>query len=246
MPMRIVIEASLPTSPRGHVPYRDLHRLACFLMEDPGIEAHQNQEKTFSIQPPVFMDQGRTVELHLNSLIDDYNIIGQVQDRCRGVNGQTPNLGPAFPLQISAIISSGESWDDLEALVPSRTVTIETLSPISFSRNGDSFNLPDPKVVHSQLIRKWKAVAPEYSHLINLEAEDDLMQNIVLDSFDINSRHIEETWKRRCFEGTFSYNVRSNSEATQMLLTQLWAFATYSGVGAMTTHGLGAIEIEFS
>jgi CRISPR/Cas system endoribonuclease Cas6 (RAMP superfamily) len=39
--------------------------------------------------------------------------------------------------------------------------------------------------------------------------------------------------------------VRSQSKATQLLFAQLWAFATYSGVGAMTTHGLGAIEIEF-
>lgn len=245
MPLRIVIKATVPSSPRGHVPYRDLHRLACFLMEDPGSEAHQNQQKTFSIQPPVFMDQGRTVELHLNSLIDDLNIVHRLQERLLGIKGQTANLGQAYPLQNSAIDCSGESWDEFAELAPSRNVTIETLSPISFSRNGDSFNLPDAKIVHSQLIRKWRAVAPERSASINQEAEDDLMQNVVLVSFDINSRHIDETWKRRCFEGTFSYNVRSSSLATQSLFTQLWAFATYSGVGAMTTHGLGAIEIKF-
>jgi len=245
MPLRIVIQATLPSSPRGHVPYRDLHRLACFLMEDPGDEAHQNQEKTFSIQPPVFMDHGRTVELHLNSLVDDLNIVDRLQERLLGIKGQTANLGQAYPLQDSAIDCSGESWDDFRLLTPARTVSIETVSPITFSRNGDSFNLPDAKVVHSQLLRKWKAVAPAHSHSISQEDEDDLMQNIVLDSFDINSRHIEETWKRRCFEGTFSYTVRSQSKATQLLFAQLWAFATYSGVGAMTTHGLGAIEIEF-
>jgi len=245
MPLRIVIQATLPSSPRGHVPYRDLHRLACFLMEDPGDEAHQNQEKTFSIQPPVFMDHGRTVELHLNSLVDDLNIVDRLQERLLGIKGQTANLGQAYPLQDSAIYRIEESWDDFRLLTPARTVSIETVSPITFSRNGDSFNLPDAKVVHSQLIRKWKAVAPESSASIDQEAEDDLMQNIVLDSFDINSRHIEETWKRRCFEGTFSYTVRSHSKATQLLFAQLWAFATYSGVGAMTTHGLGAIEIEF-
>lgn len=244
MPLRVTVEAGVPQAPRNGFSTADLHRLACFLLEDEGEEAHLDQDKPFSVQPPLVFDNGRRVEIVLNSLSDDLSVVDRLESRLHGRDGRSANIGVRHPLIDPVIAVSGMTWIELASVEPRISVSVRTLSPILFRRNGRSLPLPDPRTVHSRLVHRWNLHVPDDRLLIPDAAGRDIGDLTSLRSFRIESAAIPRYSNYTGFTGTMTFSLHTDDRLLQRAFSALWWFSGFAGLGSMTAHGLGAIVIE--
>lgn len=244
MPLRAIIEAGIPRAPRHRFSCDDLNRLACFLLEDEGNEAHRIQDKPFSVQPPLVFDDGRRVEIVVNYLADDISVIDRLESRLHGRNGRSANIGVRTPLIDPVIAVSGKTWIELAAAEPRSSISVRTLSPVLFRRNGRSLPLPDPRTVHSRLVQRWNHHVPNDRLLIPEEASRDLGDLCSLRSFKIESAPIPDYKNYTGFTGSMNYVLHTDDRLLQRAFSALWMFAEFVGLGSMTAHGLGAVVID--
>jgi hypothetical protein len=231
VPTAYEIAFRLPSFTR-HISFADLHRLACYLVEDEGEDAHSEQVKSFSVRP--LEQDAECWYFRLNVLDDELQLDDRITERL----GRSPHLGRDLPLLEPAARAMRISYGDLANLAINTSAYIEFVSPTTFSRNGRSYALPDPMLIHRQLAKKWYSFAPH-----ELEWSEDetnlLLSSVTLRSANINAAPIDGFGSRVGFVGTAEF--LASREAARML-SVLWGFATYCGVGALTTQGLGAVR----
>ena len=235
MPARIDVGFTLDGESRL-ISFADVHRLVCYLAEDGGAEAHHRQTKDFAAWP--LLEDPRGFTLRINSLNDDHDLASRVRARLAG----TPHLGSDLPLRSPRVESTAATYATLASAGAARSVTVEFVSPATFSRNGRSYGLPDPVLIHQQLARRWNELAPRASQ-VEEQLVKDLCSKVVVDDADVEVRTIHGVTGRIGFTGRARFAVTAGGRAERTLLRTLWAFAEYSGVGAMTAHGLGAVGI---
>lgn len=245
--MTFSIHASVPTPVSQGIGFKDLHRLACFLMEESGTEAHDQQNKTFTIWPLLLdEDDDRKVEITIHSLTDNPLIEDQIHVRMIGYNNKKPNLGPRLPLQHNTITMEMHTWSELLATAPQSSVSVELLSPMFYSRSGEAYPLPDPILVHRQLARRWNECVPSDRMRISDELSRELNSLISIRELELSSVSLPELQHRMACTGQFSFILKKSAEIIHKeWFSTLWQFAQFSGLGAMTTQGLGAIAISF-
>lgn len=245
VPMTFTVRARVPRALPTSIGYKDMHRLACFLLEDAGMEAHESQSKPFSAWPLLTDDENpRGVEITLHSLVDDESLIERVQVRLKGQYGRVPNLGRDLPLVEPDLTVEMESWDDLGTAVGRENADVRLMAPMSYSRSGIHYPLPDPILVHRQLETRWNEFAPSH-----LAIEDDLSREvnaaISLSHVSIESVALREYHGRLAGLGEFGFRVAASAEPiVKEWFASLWSFARYAGLGAMTAHGLGAVTVD--
>lgn len=245
MPLTINISAHLPQGIPSGIGYKDLHRLACFLIEDSGIEAHEQQAKPFTIWPLIVTDADEgTVEITIHSLVDSPLVVERISARLNGHEGRKPNLGKDAPLHNAMLDVSELMWEELAAMPPASSADVELLSPMTYSRSGISYPLPDPILVHRQLATRWNLYAPEdFMHIAD-ELSREINSAVSLTQVEISSVRLREFNNKIAGLGTFSFHVDNKSDALiREWFASLWSFAQFCGLGAMTTQGLGAVSI---
>lgn len=244
--MTITISAHLPQGIPNGIGYKDLHRLACFLIEDSGVEAHEQQAKPFAIWPLIVDDADEgIVEITIQSLVDDPLIVERVSARLNGHEGRKANLGKDTPLHDAMLNISEVLWDELAAMPPASSVEIELLSPMTYSRSGISYPLPDPILVHRQLTTRWNQYAPDDFMQIPDDLSREINGAISLAQVSISSVRLQEFNNKIAGVGTFSFQVDKKSDVlVREWFASLWSYAQFCGLGAMTTQGLGAVSTK--
>lgn len=244
--MTITISAHLPQGIPNGIGYKDLHRLACFLIEDSGVEAHEQQAKPFAIWPLIVDDADEgIVEITIQSLVDDPLIVERVSARLNGHEGRKANLGKDTPLHDAMLNISEVLWDELAAMPPASSVEVELLSPMTYSRSGISYPLPDPILVHRQLTTRWNQYAPDDFMQIPDDLSREINGAISLTQVSISSVRLQEFNNKIAGVGTFSFQVDKKSDVLiREWFASLWSYAQFCGLGAMTTQGLGAVSTK--
>ena len=244
--MTITISAHLPQGIPNGIGYKDLHRLACFLIEDSGVEAHEQQAKPFAIWPLIVDDADEgIVEITIQSLVDDPLIVERVSARLNGHEGRRANLGKDTPWHDAMLNISEVLWDELAAMPPASSVEVELLSPMTYSRSGISYPLPDPILVHRQLTTRWNQYAPDDFMQIPDDLSREINGAISLTQVSISSVRLQEFNNKIAGVGTFSFQVDKKSDVLiREWFASLWSYAQFCGLGAMTTQGLGAVSTK--
>lgn len=246
MPTTFTIQASLEVPIGAGIGFKDVHRLVCFLMEDEGVEAHEQQTKPFTAWPLLLdSDDDRQIEIKIHSLVDDPLVEDQIRTRLHGFNGKKPNLGKSRPLSNADVSVEYTAWESMSLLPPKSSVDVELLSPMFYSRSGNAYPLPDPVLVHRQLALRWNEFVPENQFAIDDDMSRELNSLVRINDFDISSVTLHEVNRKVAAVGQFSFRLTKNAETIhQEWFASLWTFAEFCGLGALTAQGLGAVSVH--
>ena len=238
-PLRAFRSAIAPT---------DVHRLACYLIEDRTIQAHEMQLKPFSVSPVMLADdiddvvgtRPDALMIRLSSLDDHVDALSRVEHFGR----QRPNLGLEHPLRLVDIGIEHQSMAELASGPASGAVHVEFCSPTHFSRNGRRYSLPDPVLACARLVERWNAVSdPEAPWFIDSELTEQIVSTVVLSGCRVET--VGNGRRPDGFIGAATYQLLRHADSTtQHAFASLWRFARYSGVGALTTQGFGCVEVR--
>ena len=244
--LNIVFEPLRPF--RSAIAPADVHRLACYLIEERTTEAHGMQLKPFSVSPVILPDEiddvvgvrPEALMIRLCSLDDNVDAVSRVEQFGR----QRPNLGLEHPLRLVDIGVEHESMASLATGSPSSAVHVEFRSPTHFSRNGRRHSLPDPVLACTRLIERWNAVAGhDAPWFIDAELAEQIGSAVVLSGCRIET--VGNGRRPDGFVGAATYELlRDTDSIAQHAFAALWRFARYSGVGALTTQGYGCVEVQ--
>jgi CRISPR-associated endoribonuclease Cas6 len=225
----------------------DIHRLACYLLEPPGRDAHEHSDKNFSVMPLMTDDevgalvghQPDTIAIEICQLDDDPSAAERLQFKL----DERPNLGLDHPLRCVELNTSTQTFAQLARGTPAHAADVEFLSPTHFSRSGLRYCLPDPMLVHRSLTRRWNSALPEGSPLaISEESIRSVNAAVVLTELDVVS--VASGRRPDGFVGRVRFEVLGAAAlGVPAVFAALWRFAAFSGVGALTTQGYGAVEV---
>jgi CRISPR-associated endoribonuclease Cas6 len=244
MPTRFVLELE---PDRGGPAVREptpgqVHGLACALL-DRDSAAHRAQEKPWAAWPvDVEQDDGRA-RWSLHWLRDD---CAAPTDRL-GVGSRVRLGGRGFTLRSVSPAMTG--YAALADRVASRA-DMWFQSPTYFSRNGRFYPLPDPVLVFRGLAARWNARQADVSTSLPEELLRQLTSVVAISAYQLQTTRVavgagERGAERPAFTGWARFAVpRGAEEAARRAFAALVGFAEFAGVGAMTTHGLGAVSAE--
>jgi CRISPR-associated endoribonuclease Cas6 len=177
--------------------------------------------------------------------------LGWLRDESRPdlttVIGRRVRLGSQF----FTVIDAQEEFTPYTALWHGSSATqamVRFLSATYFSRGGRWYPLPDPILLYAGLARRWNLFAPEYA-VITESQHDALTTAVALSAHDVTSIPVDiGPGTRIGFTGhaAFTLTGRPDTREASRLLAALSLFALAAGVGAQTTHGLGAVEVSLT
>ena len=227
---------------------QDVHGLTCRLLEPPGNPDHHNDRKPYAVQLPRASD---TTAGEIELCLADLTPTGRIPPQLAAAIGQRYRLG-SLPLEALAVRRlTTVSYPELRKLGPLWSCEYRFLTPTYFARSGRDYPLPDPQLIIRSLIESWNAHADD-----DLRIDDGLARElgsrVILTSHTIRTRAIPSGngRPRIGFVGTARLGLRAADRqdpdgiASARLLATLSAHAPYSGVGAQTTHGLGAVSTQ--
>jgi len=233
MPAVLDLELAVPSGTRVY-PAR-LHGAACAILERTGI-AHTAQHKPFSVGPLIEATPGRTRWR-----------VGWLGSAEPPPIPETVALGPArCPIRLAP--PQQRSFAELLSAPPVRHAELRFVSPTFFARKGRDLPLPDPVLIIRSLAVRWDAHAPAELAL-PAEALTGLLDSVYLSDAVIETRRaqVSHTMWQTGFVGTAQLSLTKAAEtATAQVFIALTRFAEFSGVGAQTTHGFGAIRLTRS
>jgi CRISPR-associated endoribonuclease Cas6 len=244
MPIAYTVTFHSPR-PIGMAPgHEDVHRLACQLMEPPGNPDHHAQDKPYSVGAPQLSDL-RPDELELR--------VNWLRDAPPAPPGMAKALGrqltlPKLMVEVVAVRKEERSYSAMRQLGPLWACDFRFLSPTYFSRSGRDYALPDPELIIRRLLARWNQHVQNEPHLITDQAARALTSRVILISHEIRTVRIsgQNGRGRAGFIGRARLGLRTidrrtpDGLAAARVFAALSAFAPYNGLGAQTTHGLGA------
>jgi CRISPR-associated endoribonuclease Cas6 len=225
---------------------RDLHRLACYLLEHPGRDAHSDQNKAFSVWPLEIHHDGELVGAQPTRVgvrlcqLDDDPLRGEQLQRNLA---KQPNLGREHPLVPLSIEVTEVAAHELVPAVGASAVQVQFLSPTHFSRNGRRYCLPDPVLVWGRVADRWNVHIEDVAAL----RIDDALKRAVAGTITLTHCDIRTVGAPHRPDGfvgrvDFSLGARPEPQVSQAF-TAVWRFTELCGVGALTTQGFGAVEV---
>lgn len=245
MPALINLAVTVPRGSDRRVSGTDVHRLACYLMEQPGVGAHERQVKDFAVWPPVFVGSDASgadlLELRLAWLAHERF------DRARLLRrlGERPNLGLDVPIAVESHSITESTFAGFVTQPGSPSQKVMFLTPTTFSRNGRDYPFPDPVLLHQRLIARWNdhaGAVPQFA--IADQVARSICSKVVVTAHSIQTAVVEAPVPRTGFVGSVEFALRGRSSGDELrVFAALWRFAEFSGVGSGTTYGLGAIEL---
>ena len=137
------------------------------------------------------------------------------------------------------LISSALNIDDI------RRISIHFLSPTSFRENEHDYLLPLPAMVFGSLADKWDSMAmPVDLSQVNVR---QLASGINITEWRGGSVivPINSAFSISGIKGKFVYDVRELEPDQRKIMLLLAQYGTIAGVGRMSGHGFGRIEVSF-
>ncbi|WP_052914181.1 CRISPR system precrRNA processing endoribonuclease RAMP protein Cas6 [Protofrankia coriariae] len=128
---------------------------------------------------------------------------------------------------------------------PARRVRLRMITPLFFSRSGRDLPLPEPVLIVRSLWTRWNAYAPAALEIDEGIARE-LADAVFLDSVSGASRQVPLTEQIRQvgFVGSAELRLLKTASVTVAdVFGALSRFAAIAGIGALTTHGFGAVEV---
>jgi CRISPR-associated endoribonuclease Cas6 len=228
-----------PTRPSS----ADIHRLACYLVEDLGQEAHRSQVKSFAAWPMVPITDGRRrcFRWRLNSLDDTQGFADRVRTRLAA----RPEIGRGAPAEVLAVSFERTSAHEIAASTPSAAVDVAFISPFRFSRNGRNYPLPDPVLLHDRLVQRWNTItaADHPRLLIADDVHKSLLSAVEISTYDLRATIEPERLGKVSACGTASFVLRDRSLELRTVFAAMWRFAEFAGIGSETAHSRGAVAV---
>ncbi len=243
MPTAFVIDLEPVVHVDGPVSHDDIHRLACYLLEDPGRKAHEQQVKSFAAWPFVAMSNGQRVAYRwrLNSLSDEPSMAARVRSRL----DLNPQVGRDRPARVLGVAEDRVLPAELCQTTGCSSVKVAFLSPLRFSRNGRSYPLPDPVLIHQRLVARWNECMDERLGLIiPEEVSRALSAAVEIGTFDLRAERAASRHAVIGCVGTAEFHLTDRSRELRAVFGALWRFAEFSGLGKETAHGYGAVAVE--
>ena len=125
---------------------------------------------------------------------------------------------------------------------PAGSWTLLFASPTAFQSQGRTLTLPEPHLVFGSLVERWNACSP-----LTLPADEVrayAQEMVAINRFTLQSA---VGWERGPAlrlgaVGQATYQALNHDRYWRSALSLLAAFSLYSGVGAMTTAGMGQVR----
>lgn len=201
---------------------------------------HHAQIRPYSVRPLTLLDDAAGLR------------IGWLDDTARLRLDQCFDERVRFGSQFFHVEKAEEEYVPYQALVhlPSASRALMTfLTATYFARAGRWYPLPDPDLLFMSLVRRWNTYAPEGCRLGKTK-QKLLFDILAIADVEVSSQRVEFGVKgavRVAFTGRAEFVLTDRRIAD---VGAAWWFATLSayadlpGVGAQTTHGLGAVDVE--
>lgn len=139
-----------------------------------------------------------------------------------------------------------ESYDSLfernyyGVIQPSKYVTLEMNTPMSFKANGKYINMPDVQLVMANLIRRYDAFS-KLTEIYDERLMAELSERLSISSYELRSTvFCLENVKVPAFKGRFIIRVSGGTHLVS-LINMLADYAEFSGIGIKTALGMGAV-----
>ena len=238
MPLRwtLDVERVERTHQMRPVEPRFVHAAACALFEGPErAPQHHQQNKPFAVVPPYSTADG--VAWQLTWLGEDA--------LCPAVAVGTEVRFGNQRMAVVRVTCDERSWASLSQAPPVRKAQIDFPTGTTFSRDSRRhYPLPDPETLFAGLLRRWNAFAPAVLR-VHSDRVAAFLLDVVLTECEIATRSVVVgQGSRPVFTGTIRVGLVGSSSEHALLLGALLRWAECAGVGALTTHGLGVVEVR--
>lgn len=125
-----------------------------------------------------------------------------------------------------------------------RYIDLQFVTSCSFKRDGGYVIFPQPELLISGLLRKWNIFADS-----NKLQERNLVASLCSEIYVADYRMQMQSFpiegiRIPAFRGTYRLGLRNNMMANKVL-TMLFDYAQYSGIGIKTALGMGGIRTSF-
>lgn len=231
-------EAVLPTQwsltlsppPHSDVLPAHLHALACRLLESPSGD-HTAQAKPFTT---ALVGQQLTL-----SWLDE------ATEPDLGARISAPAQLGAYTATASLVERRTEAYTRMAAAPPTLKVAVSFVTPAYVNQAGRQLPLPVPELLLGGLARRWSAFSPQP---LPSSAVTEAIESAHLSRHSIRTLAVESGPSQRTgFVGhaVFGLPTRASRQA-QRAFAALWLFASFAGVGAQTTHGLGHVQVRMN
>ena len=155
-----------------------------------------------------------------------------------------PELAPEDKLSVEVRETSFETLKNTLLLSPQppRELTLRFTSPTLFKHGPRHNSFPIPELIFGNLIEHWNDVYPEIP--LSNEAKKYADQNIIVNRCVLESRVAMMYGEPfRGFTGKVTMFALHYDRYLMGIISMLAQFATFSGVGAKTTMGLGQCSL---
>ena len=197
-------------------------------------EDHTAAVKPYSIAPP--SGRGRRTVLRV-CLLDDA-LAGRLA--AHATVGAGVRLGRHhFTVTAPPVLEHGRSWVELSTARPGRAWDVSYLSPVAFRRRNRTSPWPAPDSVLTGLSARWQVLDPVTAPTVTREVLRSVWVADVSGSSQVFT--LKDTIVSG-FVGRLRY-VCDGSESDAAVVSALFAFARYAGVGSHTAFGLGTVHI---
>ncbi len=161
-----------------------------------------------------------------------------------GLMGQTVRLKE--PFRVMAVLQEEHPWASMSSYPrlfqgqASASLGLQFASPTFFRRKGQSYPLPEPKLVFDSLALRWNAFAP-----VRVPEElQESWERMTIARFQGHTQAIRPNPDERGvgFVGRVVYYLPAASPVETQWMQALGRFAFYAGVGAKTSLGFGRVR----
>lgn len=162
-----------------------------------------------------------------------------------GLAGQTVRLKQ--PFRVQAVLQEEHPWAGVSTYPrlfqgqASHSLGLQFASPTFFRRQGNSYPLPEPRLVFDSLAQRWNAFAP-----VKVPAElSETWERMTIARFQGRTQHLAPNQAERGvgFVGRVVYYLPAASPQEAQWMQALGRFAFYAGVGAKTSLGFGRVRV---
>lgn len=175
----------------------------------------------------------------------DESLYARLSPRLFGLVDHSVRLGePSF--QVRAVLQEDHPWAGVSTYPrlfqgqAAAGLGLQFVSPTFFRRQGNSYPLPEPRLVFDSLAQRWNAFAP-----VRVPAElSESWERMTIARFQGRSQFIQPNPDERGvgFVGRVVYYLPAASPQEAQWMQALGRFAFYAGVGAKTSLGLGRVR----
>jgi len=240
--MPTTVEVSVKINDPHSVMLQGIHAHICRWLDT--ADTHRDNAKPFSVTP-LLRSESALQTFHLN-LLDD-SLVDRLSASVGNESDSPLRFGrsiaylPPNPLRVIRHLSY-DSLADLGATSQHMVWDVDVVTPMVTRSHDRDLVFPLPGSVLKSLHRQWSAWSPgglivprEFLALPQLHALE----------FDGSSTSVTVRNRRRVgFLGSVRFGLDpSESEAARSAVSCLMEFARFSGVGSMTTFGLGVVEV---